>query len=97
MLLYRSPSQDANELAMSIKNLEVTLAKINKESPSLVILILMPDHHFFGMKSFSGFRKFKRDLPWETISTCIDLIFTNARFSFVENGVMPSIDPMCKH
>ena len=29
--------------------------------------------------------------------TCIDLILTNQRYSFVDSGVVPSPDPHCRH
>ena len=36
-------------------------------------------------------------LPREDIETCIDLILTNQPFAFVDSGVIPSPDPLCKH
>ena len=36
-------------------------------------------------------------LPRDDIETCIDLILTNKRFSFVDSGVIPSPDPAIKH
>ena len=36
-------------------------------------------------------------LPRGDIATCIDLIFTNQPFLFVDSGVLPSPDEKCKH
>ncbi len=36
-------------------------------------------------------------LPREAIATCIDLIFTNQPYLFVDSGVLPSLDKKCKH
>lgn len=35
--------------------------------------------------------------PRDDIATCIDMIFTDNKFAFVDVGVIPSIDPRCKH
>ena len=35
--------------------------------------------------------------PRDDIATCLDLIFTNQTSSFVDVGVLPSLDPCCKH
>ena len=36
-------------------------------------------------------------LPRENIATCVDLIFTNQPFLFVDSGVISSPDEKCKH
>ena len=36
-------------------------------------------------------------LPRDDIATCIDLILTNDPFAFIDYGVLPSLDPKCKH
>ena len=35
--------------------------------------------------------------PRDDIATCLDLIFTNQPSSFVDSGVISSLDPCCKH
>ena len=36
-------------------------------------------------------------LPRGDIATCIDLIFTNQPYLFVDSGVIPSPEDKCKH
>ena len=36
-------------------------------------------------------------LPSEDISTCIDVIYTNQPYLLTDCGVLPSLDPKCKH
>ena len=36
-------------------------------------------------------------IPHAGIETCIDLILTNQPYLFVDKGVIPSPDPLCKH
>ena len=36
-------------------------------------------------------------IPTDTISTCIDLIITSNPAAIIHHGVLPSLDPRCKH
>ena len=50
-----------------------------------------------NLNSFEQLINEHTHFPRDDIVTCIDLIFTNNKFAFVDNGVIPSIDPQCKH
>ena len=101
---YCSKMKDSiDKIAKEHPSLVVLTGDFNARSP----LFWSEEHHetmpgqklsdFMLLTCFEQLISEPTHFPRDNIETCLDLIFTDKPTCFVDNGVIPSPDPRCKH